>query len=285
MPKTTGDWIGWILFVGVTIGFFSLVFVLVRYLWVRAKPPKKGDDRWLEYLFDEIQKRDAIIKKLELEVAEQKKQRDDLIKQSQEQIKLRKEMGLERETPPPVVEEPPPPLVKLITVVPVTPVLVAVGADSMLKLDIAGFREVRTETGMGFTRILNATLPEIKYRLDLARSKREPFDKLHLSVHAVPEGIELGGVLVDSEALSEVLQGIKIMVLAGCETTHVGAFLGVVPNLVTFSEKISNNDAAFFSKAFWMQIGKRVKPADALRLALEESPGSIEEYIEYHFDN
>lgn len=273
MPKTFGDYIGWAMFLIVVTG----VIVFIRFLWYRAKPPKQGDERWLSYLFEEIQKRDDIIKKLRAEIVEQERQRDELKKKAQELTQLRREMGIEETQIPPPPELPPP------LIAAPSPVLVATGADAMLKLDIAAFREVRTETGMGFVRVGNATLPELKYRLDLARSKGTPFTKLHLSVHAVPAGIELGGVLVDSEALSEILSDVQILVLAGCETTHVGAFLGVVPNVITFSEKISNDDAAFFCKAFWTQIGKRKSPQAALDKALSLSPSSLEEYIDYHF--
>lgn len=251
-----GDYLGWL----AVITLFVLFFTLIRFLWVRAGGGK-GDSR-LKYVLRQIRKLNKEIQRLMARLEQMTHQRDELTEEHNNLLRELETKGV-------------------IEPKPVSPILVAIGSDAMLKLDIAAFRAVETETGLGFQRVPKATLAELKYRLDLARSKGRPYDKLHLAVHAVPAGIELGGTLVDSEALSEILRGVKILVIAGCETTHTGAFLGVVPYVVTFSEAVSNNDAAFFCEAFWTQIGKRKKPQEALKIALSLSPSGLSEYIEH----
>lgn len=166
---------------------------------------------------------------------------------------------------------------------PLSPVLVAIGSDALLQLDLTSMRAVETETGMEFRRIQNATLELIKQYLDRARINGHPYDKLHLGVHSGPSGILLGGVLVESVKLSEILQGVKILLIAGCESSYVGDFLGVVPYVVTMTEKVPMNDAALFCRAFWTQIGRRKDPTEALRLALIAAPSGMNEYIESHW--
>lgn len=165
----------------------------------------------------------------------------------------------------------------------VSPVLVAIGSDAQLQLDLTSMRAVETETGMEFRRIRNATLELIKQSLDRARMNGHPYDKLHLAVHSGVEGILLGGVIVDSVAFSEILQGVKILLIAGCESSYVGDYLGVVPYVITMTEKVPMNDAALFCRAFWTQIGRHKKPAEALRLSLLAAPSGMNEYVEAHW--
>lgn len=167
--------------------------------------------------------------------------------------------------------------------VPATPLLVAVGADSMLSLDLAALRAVETETGMEFRRIQDASLRDIKQHLDRGRLNGRPYDKLHLSVHASSEGILLGGKVINSIELSEILRGIRILVIAGCESSHIGDYLGVVPYVVTLSEKVSNSDASLFARAFWTEIGRKKDSTEALRLALLRAPSGVGEFVERHW--
>lgn len=164
-----------------------------------------------------------------------------------------------------------------------TPVLVAVGSDAKLKVDYASLRGVEANTGMSFRRINDATLDKIKIHLDRARKARRPFDKMHLSVHSSPQGLELGGYLIDGQEFSEILRGIKILLIAGCESSQVGDNLSVVPFVITMTEKVSHEDAAIFTENFWTEIGKDQKPIDAFDIALEYSPPTMREYVERHW--
>lgn len=166
-----------------------------------------------------------------------------------------------------------------------SPLLVVIGSDVDLEIDLAALRAVQTETGMGFRRITDATLEKVVQRLNRARINGRPYDKMHMSVHTGPEGsgAYLGKQLVTGLELSEVMKGIKILLIAGCEGGSIGDVLGVVPYVVTISEEVSHGDASLFSRAFWTQIGKKKKPDDALILALQLSPSGMDEYVEGHW--
>lgn len=166
-----------------------------------------------------------------------------------------------------------------------SPLLVVVGSDEDLELDLASLRAVQTDTGMGFRRVTDATLEKVVQRMNRARINGRPYDKMHMSVHSGPEGsgVYLGKELVTGVELSEIMKGIKILLIAGCEGGSIGDVLGVVPFVVTISEEVSHGDAALFSRAFWTQIGKKRKPDDALRLALQLAPSGMDEYVEGHW--
>lgn len=161
--------------------------------------------------------------------------------------------------------------------------LVAIGSDAALKIDLASLRAVRTETGLSFSRIEDATLDKIKQHLDRARINGRPIDKLHLAVHSGPAGIVLGGVPVSSVQLSEILEGVRVLLIAGCEGDTVGDYLGIVPYVLSFSEKVGHSDAATFTRAWWSEIGKKKEPEEALKAALRRSPSGMSEYIEHHW--
>lgn len=163
------------------------------------------------------------------------------------------------------------------------PLLVVVSSDDDLELDLTSLRAVQTETGMPFRRVTDATFDKLVQRMNRARINGRPYDKMHLSVHSGPGGIYIGKDLVTGVELSEVMKGIKVLLIAGCESGGIGDVLGVVPYVVTISEEISHTDAALFSRAFWTQIGKKRKPDDALRLALQLSPSGMDEYVEGHW--
>lgn len=171
----------------------------------------------------------------------------------------------------------------LIDKAPETPLLVAIGSDAALKLDLASLRAVRTDTGMAFTRIEDATLEKVKRFLDRGRINGRPYDKVHLAVHSGPEGIYLSNGLVNSVQLSEILEGVRILVLAGCEGDAVSDYLGVVPYVVSMTEKVGHGDAALFSRAFWEEIGRKTEPTEALRLAFKRAPSGMSEFVEQHW--
>jgi hypothetical protein len=262
---TVGDAIGWL---GV-ITAFILVWSLIWWLWRRAHG-SSGDA--LELLLARIAAYDKRIDSLESEIKKLKAERDELKRQAREYADLRKEL-----------EDYMPLNDGLKEVQPVSPLLVAIGSDAMLKLDLASLRAVETDTGMEFRRIENASFAELKRRLDRARGLGTPYDKLHLAVHSGPQGIVLGGELVDSIELSEILRGVRVMVIAGCQSSQIGEFLGVVPYVVSMNEDVDNKDAALFARAFWTQIGKKLEPTQALREALKRSPSGMSEYIERHW--
>jgi hypothetical protein len=171
----------------------------------------------------------------------------------------------------------------LIEKVPPSQMLVAIASDADLKVDLTSLRAVRTNTGMEFTRIEDVTLEKLKRYLDRARINGRPYKRLHLAVHAGPEGIMMGNVLVNAVVLSEILQGIEVLLLAGCEGDVIGDYLGVVPYVITMTNKVSHTDAALFTRAFWEEIGGGREPSEALDYALDRAPSGMGEFVERHW--
>lgn len=259
---TTGDIIGW---AGV-ITLFVLFWAVIYFVWRRAQPPKTGSENWLAYIFDKIEKLDAEIRRLLKLVEELNRQREELKKQAKEHVKLRQELEEKH------VIEPKPEI----------PILVAViGSDDALDADLTALRSVRNQTGMQFVRIQDATLAKLKTVLDRERANGHTCN-LHLAVHSGSQGIELGGAIIDGVALSEILDGVQVMVIAGCRSDQVADLLGVVPFVVSFTEEISHADAKTFSRIFWTGIGNGIKPEQALREALKKSPASLSEFVTRH---
>ena len=156
--------------------------------------------------------------------------------------------------------------------------IVAIGSDAELSLDLTAFRAVRTETKMDFLRIRDATLNDLKVALDRERGRGRTTN-VHLAVHAGPTGVEMGGQIVDAVALSEILDGVQILVIAGCSAAQMGDFLGVAPYVVSMNEAVTHTDAALWSRYWWTAIGNRMTPDQALREALRRSPSGMSEYV------
>lgn len=263
---TTGDIIGWTLFwIGIVL-VPGLLIALIYFLISSAMRPK---DR-LEYAL-------AKIAALDIEIERQKnrhskyvtkliQEREKWKQQAQEYSKLRDELEAKG----------------IIDPKPEIPVLIAaIGSDEALDTDLTALRSVRSTTGMQFVRVQDATLAKLKTVLDRERANGHRCN-LHLAVHSGAKGIELGGVLVDATALSEILDGVQVMVIAGCESGDVADLLGVVPFVVSFTEQISHADARTFSRIFWQGIGNRMEPEKALSEALRRSPANLSEFITQH---
>lgn len=162
-------------------------------------------------------------------------------------------------------------------------VLVAVGPDPMLKADLTSFRSVQTKTNLRFTRVIDVDRERFERHLERHRARGRPIRYVHLSVHAGPNGVQFADGKVDGVWLSEVLKDVEVLVLAGCEASFVGDYLGVVPFVITMAEPIDNHDASVFTELFWASIGNGVDPEAAFYEALDKGPPVLSEFAELHF--
>ena len=164
--------------------------------------------------------------------------------------------------------------------------LVGIGPDARLEVDLTMLRKVKTQTGLEFERLLPVTKKNFKDKLSRARIAGEPFVYAHLATHMGPDGAvfadERGGQeIVTALELSEILQDVEVLFLAGCESTTLGNYLGVVPAVVAMQEEIEHNDAADFTLVFWREIGLGAKPEDAFNTACDRVP-AVAEFAEFH---
>lgn len=161
--------------------------------------------------------------------------------------------------------------------------IVAVGSpDAALNLDLASLRAVKMDTGMAFERILECTPAKLQTAIDQAKSSQAVI-YLHLSIKSDSNGYQLMDEIVDADWLSENLQGVIILVVAGNESTDVGEFLGIIPYVVTMNETVPPKDAARFTRAFWTEIGKGIGPNLAFERAMQKAPGRMSEYVRKHW--
>ena len=156
------------------------------------------------------------------------------------------------------------------------PLMVVIGEDPALVVDLAALRGVR---GLRVTRLLPATQSSLKSTIERFRRQGKPLEYVHFAVHAGPEGILLDRIIKPSE-LSELLRGVRVAVFMGCVSTEIGDFLTVIPAVVAFREAVPHDEAWQFSLLFWRAIGEGLTPGNAFDRALERGPTSIGEYAE-----
>lgn len=155
--------------------------------------------------------------------------------------------------------------------------------DSVLDIDLAALRQVKMATGLKFHRIMNVTRTSFDTYFRRERSLNRPVKLLHISAHASAAGVELADGLVDGAWLSERLEDVDVLLLAGCEADSVGDWLGVVPHVITLAEAINGTDAAILTLHFWLGIGNGLEPAAALDMALKRCAPTIAEYVVKHW--
>ena len=157
--------------------------------------------------------------------------------------------------------------------------VLAVGADKMLRIDIAKLRGIKT---LRLSVIDNASKDELRSFLEERRSSSNPVRLLHLSTHSGPEGVQFSDGLADGEWLSENLKDVEILVIAGCKAHRVASLLTLVPFVVSMRAEIENTDASTFSYHFWFAVGEGQEAEDAFHYALEKSRDTVSEMAEFH---
>lgn len=162
-------------------------------------------------------------------------------------------------------------------------VFVCAGADKGLTVDLAVLRAVRAATGLQFRRVLNATRSKFAATLRRERGLGGPVELLHLALPASPAGVEFEDGIADGNWLSERLLGVRVLVLASCESDNLGDWLDVVPHVITFRSAITHEDAGVLTRHFWHNIGRNLDPGAALDEALTHCPPAVSEYVVRHW--
>lgn len=164
-------------------------------------------------------------------------------------------------------------------------IMVITGDDPALEIDLTAFRTVRAQTGVPFTRLKNPTFNEFSAHLRRMRMQRGAPGDVHLALHMNPTGAKFADrEAVTPDALSEVLSGVNVLFLAGCESAAIGDLLGVVPAVVTLLEKVDNGSARDLTELFWLGICQGYEAQEAYDAALERLPDTAE-YAYLHVHN
>jgi hypothetical protein len=161
-------------------------------------------------------------------------------------------------------------------------VIVAVlGTDEALQIDLAMLRNVANRTALRLTRLLPVTKASLATYLSRHRTQGRPVRYVHFAVHSSPAGLVFSDGVADGVWLSETLQDVQVVVIAGCQSDAVGDLIGVVPAVVSMREDVGHKDAGSFALVFWTEIGGGANPIDAYDLALRRVP-AVSEYAELH---
>lgn len=155
--------------------------------------------------------------------------------------------------------------------------------EPLFTSDLAALRQVRAQTGLDFQRIAPCSKGQFDDYFRRERSLKHPVTLLHISAHAGQAGVMLADGLVDGTWLSERLDGVEVLLLAGCNSDVVGDWLGVVPHVITLREEISGQDAATLTLHFWTGIGHGLNPDTALTMALDRCPPVVREFVVRHW--
>jgi hypothetical protein len=157
--------------------------------------------------------------------------------------------------------------------------VVVVGQDTMLKVDIARLRGIES---LRLSTIVEAKMSEVQELINERRSMGRPVKYLHISTHSGPQGVAFADGLADAEWLSNNLKDVEVLVLAGCSGYRVASLLSIVPFVVSMRDTIQNTDASTFSYHFWYAIGEGQPAEDAFYYALKKSNAIVSEMAEFH---
>lgn len=150
---------------------------------------------------------------------------------------------------------------------PPKPLLIISGDDmDIFQRDRASVRRAE----ILFHRLVHATRASITAELRRRRQDNTLYPWILISAHAGPEGILLSDGIAPPEFWHNVLDGVKVIVLATCSSSTVADELaGLVETVIWFSEDVDTQHAADFNYAFWrrmkMAANTHVVFADALR--------------------
>jgi len=166
-------------------------------------------------------------------------------------------------------------------------VLVVVGTeDTALKMDLMAVRR----SGVRLSRLQPATKTSLETMLNRRRKNGTPIKYIHISAHAGPDGIELEDGLADPEWLADQMQGVTVLLIAGCRGENLGDWLaGIARYVITMSEPVRNtttpgmSDIGIFSEVFWRGIYNNRPVPVAFDEAIQMSPAWISEIAELHF--
>lgn len=160
--------------------------------------------------------------------------------------------------------------------------LAVVGSDPMLKTHLSALREVERDGGIVVTRCFPAQFRRFEATLSRYRAGGEPLRLVHFSAHVTAE--DGGAILfeepISGEQLSGVLNGVEVVMVAGCDSDILGDLLGVVPSVVTFRETVRLEHATLAIKLFWGAIGRGLNARDAYRETRRRLPAEVAEFLE-----
>ncbi len=164
--------------------------------------------------------------------------------------------------------------------------LVVIGEDDIaLRMDLLVIRRA----GMKFHRLSPASKAALEIYLSRKRKAGASPRYIHIAAHASAEGIRLSDGLADPEWLADRLDGVEVLLIAGCEGDNIGDVLaGIARYVITMTEPVTNatrpglSDIGVFAETFWRAIQQGESVGNAYERALRASPSWIGEIAQLH---
>lgn len=153
---------------------------------------------------------------------------------------------------------------------PPKPLLLVCGPDpAMCELD----RNALRRAGVIFQRLGNATRASISGELRRRRQAGTLYPWLHIAAHADARGVALADGIAGPEWWAGELDGVRVVLLAACQTEMVAdALAGLVTVVFVSNAEIENRDAADFTYAFWRRMREHGDPVRSYQQAISEVP-------------
>ena len=160
--------------------------------------------------------------------------------------------------------------------------LVVVGEDPALQIDLAVLRKVERKTGITISRLSPVSMASLDRTLSTARKTGNPIKWIHASVHASSAGLVFSDGIASGQWLSEHLRNVEVLLISGCEGAIPATWAGVAAAVISMREEISHEDASDFAEVFWQAIGEGLAVNASFERALSWGPSNVSEFAELH---
>jgi|GEM_PF-1970863 len=161
--------------------------------------------------------------------------------------------------------------------------LVCAGPESKLMVDVAALRAIKATTGLPFHRILAVTRHAFDTYLHREQAKNRPVRLLHMAACPAYDGLHFADGVVTGNWLSERMAGVRLLLLSGCHSHNLPAWVYPVPQVITIAAGISPTDAAALTLHFWCAIGRGIAPPAALDDAVAHCAPVVSHYVVPHW--
>lgn len=161
--------------------------------------------------------------------------------------------------------------------------LVGIGTDPMLKVDLASLRGVESRGLLRIIRLLPVTSDNMKRLVSTYREQGKPIRWVHLATHAGPKGVDFADGVCDGMTLSGWLNEVQVILLGGCETFQTGEMLSTIPFVVTTLEPLDNEDAMRLAGVFWQAVGEGLPPSQVEDRCRKRLPSELMEMAYFRY--
>lgn len=151
---------------------------------------------------------------------------------------------------------------------PIKPLLLICGPDNKI---CDSDRHALRRAHISFQRLLESTKEKVTEELRRKREAGQIYPWLHITAHAIEEGIALMDGIAPPAFWNEILDGIEVVVLAACKSTKVADELAGMVTVIYISEDIGDRDASSFTYAFWRRMREHGDAVKAYRQAINEA--------------